>query len=337
MKQSAIILSASHYLPGDSITSQSVEDRVNMASIGFKLPRGLVNRLSGVEFRHFVSHELSSDLAAQAGRSAISKGNLHPGDIDMLIYASASADVGEPATANIVQSKIGCEKAHVFDIKNACNSFINALDIAQAYISTNRAKNVLVTSGELPSQFINWNIKNRKELEVKFAALTLGDGGAACLIQGQDESARGLLPGKFFSDGSKWDLSTVLWGGTLTKGDSSSMFFESKSRQLMSLVVKTLPGLILKLADEIGWERDDIKLVIPHQVTLDIIKQLCHKLGFPLDRVMITLDRVGNTVAASIPMALSLAIEEGRIDRGDKILLIGGAAGFSAAALPIIY
>lgn len=335
----ATIVGVGHYLPETAFTSREVETRVARESEISHLPEGFIERLSGVAQRHYVANgESSSDLAAKAGIKSLANAKLEPSSIDLLIFASASHDVAEPATANIVQEKIGCTNAHVFDVKNACNSFINALDVAHAFIHTGRARRVLIAAGEVLSPFINWQVKDPKDYYLKFAALTLGDGGAACVLAASEERDRGVLRGKFFSNGAQWRLSTILAGGTLMKHDMSRMYFECESTALQALAVKHIPELIAQTLEELGWDFvRDVKLVISHQVSLGVIKAICDVTNYPVERCLVTLNQVGNTAAASIPIALSMASEAGRMQRGDKILLVGGAAGFSAGVIPVIW
>ncbi|MFL5592421.1 MAG: 3-oxoacyl-ACP synthase III family protein [Ktedonobacteraceae bacterium] len=334
----AAITGLGYCLPENSISSREISLRVTAESGDFQIPAGLIERLSGVAQRYHAAQECcSSDLAACAGIRALRNAHVEPAQVDIMIFAAASQDIAEPATANIVQEKIGCSNAHVFDVKNACNSFLNALDIAHAFIATERARRVLITTGEILSPIINWRVKDLKDLYLKLAGFTLGDGGGACVIEAANSSG-GLLPGRFFSEGCQWRLSTVLSGGTFMRDDMSRLYFESDSAALQSVALRYIPGLLLSVVDELGWNlQRDVKLVVPHQVSLRLLQALCKVTKFPLNRCMVTLNRFGNTAAASIPIALSIAVEEGRIGRGDKLLLVGGAAGFSAAVIPIVW
>jgi 3-oxoacyl-[acyl-carrier-protein] synthase-3 len=336
---SAIVTGIGYYLPGNGISSREIEARVTARSNGFQMPAGVIQRLSGVAFRHHVTRDgiASSDMAAKAGTRALGNANADPMSVDVMIFASASHDVAEPATAAIVQEKIGCMAAHVFDVKNACNSFLNALDIAHAFIRTRRASRILVTAGEVLSPFIDWRIQSVEDLRLKLAALTLGDGGGACLIEASTDVKRGIHPGKFYSDGSRWRLSTILSGGTLLKGDMSRIYFECESVKVQSLAVDHVPRLASQVLADLGWNLLDVKLVVPHQVSLGVIQRIAAATSFPLDRIIITLDRVGNTAAASIPIGLGCALDEGRLSKGDRILLVGAAAGFSTAIIPVVW
>ncbi len=334
---SVVIAGVGRYLPEQSVSSTDVAVRVS-AENGFRMPVSLIERLSGVAHRYYSESGCSSDMAALAGKDALTNAHLAPQDMDMVIFAAASDDITEPATANIVQEKLGCTNASVFDVKNACNSFLNALDIAQAFVQTGRARRILVTTGEVLSPSINWHIDDAKDLYLKFAGLTLGDGGGACVVAASDEVGRGILPGRFVSDGSQWRLSTMLSGGTLMRHDTSKMYFESESKKMQALAVNAIPPLLRQVNEELGWDMArDVALVIPHQVSRRVIELISKKTGYPLERCVMTLDKVGNTAAASMPIALSIALEEGRIQPGDKILLVGGAAGFSAGVVPIIW
>jgi len=223
------------------------------------------------------------------------------------------------------------------DIKNACNSFLNGLDFAAAAIATGRARRVLVVAGEVLSPTINWSVDNSGDLRRKLAALTLGDAGAAVLLEATHEADTGLLPGRFVSDGSQWELSTVLSGGNLMGHDSSRFYFECDSAALQSLAIEHIPPLIEKTVSEIGWNLDEIRRIFPHQVSKGVTDALAATIGFPRDQVMFTLGQYGNNAAASIPLALSLASEQGLIKKADKVLLVCGAAGFTAGVMPVIW
>jgi 3-oxoacyl-[acyl-carrier-protein] synthase-3 len=236
-----------------------------------------------------------------------------------------------------VQDKIGCRGATFVDVKNACNSFLNGLDFASALIATGRARKVLVTSGEMLSPTINWSVENIVDLQRKFAAFTLGDAGAAFLLEACDDETRGLLPGTFVSDGRHWRLSTVLFGGTLMGADTSRCYFECDSAELQNLALKSLPELLAAASARFGWTAPDLAYVVPHQVSRGMVTELCAALDYPEERCLVILDRFGNTAAASIPLAVSLAAGRGLIRRSDKLLFICGAAGFTAGALPVVW
>ncbi len=338
MTRRAAFVGIGHVLPERSVTSTELEDRVRMGIDDRLMRAGVIESLSGVrERRHAPEGTTSSDLAAQAALRALDDAGLTPSDIDMLIFAAASHDISEPATANILQVKTGCFNASVVDVKNACNSFVNALDIAASAIETGRATRVLIGTGEVLSIFIDYDIKGVRDLRTKFAGLTLGDAGAAAVLETVESGDRGVYAGKFMSDGTHWELSTILSGGTLMGRDASRSFFECRSTELQDLAVATVPPVIKDALFSVGWTVDDLDLVVPHQVSRSVIERIVDTFAFPIERCMITVDRFGNTAAASIPLALSTAKDEGRLAKGDKVLLVGGAAGWSAGVVPIIW
>lgn len=339
LNTSVVISGIGHYLPERIVTSDEVTERVNAVSNNFTLPPRAIRGATGVQRRHFVSTETSSDLAAAAGKIALADAGAHPDEVDVLIFASGSQDVTEPATANVVQEKLACLDAFVFDVKNACNGFLNALDVAVAKILLGQVERILVTSGEVGSAYIDWNIEGEEELEWKLPGLTLGDAGAAVLLEGQHGPDRGtgLLPGVFRSDGREWRLSTVLSGGTYLTQDFSRPYLECDGRRLHQLAAERVPGTLRAALDGVGWSIDDLALGVPHQTSTHTIREISRQSDFPLDRVAVTVDTVGNTAAASIPLALSMAVDEGRVQSGDKILLVGGAAGFSTCVIPLVW
>jgi 3-oxoacyl-[acyl-carrier-protein] synthase-3 len=333
----AVIAGTGRYLPDAVWSSAMVEARVNEHSGDWRIPDGVIRLATGVVERRYAPDDLaSSDLALRAAARALEAAGAEPVDIDLLIFASASHDVAEPATANIVQAGLGCERAAVMDVKNACNSFLNGLDVAQAFIETGRATRVLVAAGERLSPTIKWDIGSSDALPTRLAALTLGDAGAACVVEASPDTHRGLRRGAFESDGRHWELSTVLGGGSRYGASPEQMYFECRSTKLQQLATERIPTLVHDVLVKLDWELDDVALVVPHQVTTSVIERIVSMLGYPRERCMITLDRFGNTAAASIPVALDLALEQGRASVGDKVLLVGGAAGFSAAVIPLV-
>ena len=321
-------------LPERVVSSDEVERLVCERSDDFSLPQGLVRLVSGVEERRYARDDQnSSDLASAAATDALEMAGIEAPDVDLVIFASASHDLSEPATANLVQVKSGCTRAAVFDVKNACNSFLNAIDVATAMVETGRCSTVLVASGEVLSPTINWNFGGGADLKSRLAALTLGDAGGACVIVDGGEGR--LHPGCFLSDGTHWKLSTIMGGGTLMRHDYSRMFFECDSSRLFEIAATHMPGVVEHALDRVGWTLDDVDLVVPHQVSKSIIDLIVTKMGFPAHRCQVTLDRFGNTGAASIPVALATAVVEGRVRPGNRILLVGGAAGFSAGVVAL--
>ena len=334
----AVVAGAGRYLPERIVQSEWIEDRLGLLK-RFGLPYGFIEKLTGVRERRYASvGETSSDLAARASEIALQRAGVTAPDVDTIIFAAASHDISEPATANLLQQKLGVPNAHVFDVKNACNSFLNALDLADALIRMERARVVLIASGEVLSSTVNWRLETLEQLELGFAALTLGDGAAAVVLATSENpnELRGLRARRFFSDGSAWELATIKFGGTLCPRDLSQSYFESRSAELQQLALKHMPPVIRQALADVGWLPEDVDLVVPHQVSLRIIQKMSRMVDLPLEKCMITLPRYGNTAAASIPIALCEAIESGQVREGSRLLLVGGASGFSAGVLALV-
>jgi 3-oxoacyl-(acyl-carrier-protein) synthase III len=327
-----------HYLPETVITSADIEERVRAASSEVRLPALVLEALSGVRTRRYVDEgQVSSDLAAEAAQRALTMAGRVIGDVDTVIFASASQDIAEPATANVLQEKLGCDRASVFDVKNACNSFLNGLDVAQALIQTDRADCVVVAAGEVLSGTVKFHLEDAAELRRRGAAFTLGDGGGAAVVErAHDDGAGGIFgPAEFESSGRFWRMSTVLGGGSLLWDAPDGRYFECDSRALEEIGVDVVPQVMARVLKRMDWEPEDVDRVVPHQVSARAVRRVADLIGIPFERCELTLPFVGNTAAASIPIALSLAVQEGRTS--DRVLLVGGAAGFSAAAMPLIW
>ncbi len=333
----AVVSGIGHYLPERVVTTDEVVARVNAESGRNVLNGRLIRMFSGVEERRYATEgTTSSELAALAGQRALADAGRSPEDVDLLVFAAVTQDVIEPATSNIVQERLGCWNAAVCDVKNACNSFLNAVDFAAGKIMLGQARRALVTTGEVASIHIGWNIPEGSGNELKLPALTIGDAGGAFLLEAAEDTGRGVRPGLFRSDGREWRLSTILSGGTMMPHDNTHFAMDCDGARLHELAVERVPAAAGEVLERVGWRVEDVTLCVPHQTSVQTIETIRNKIGFRAEQVMITVDRLGNTGAASVPCALGLAREEGRVRSGDKVILIGGAAGFGIALIPLV-
>ncbi|MDD5093023.1 MAG: ketoacyl-ACP synthase III [Dehalococcoidia bacterium] len=334
-KVSSIIAGVGKYLPDNIVTSASIEKRLDLQKNG--IPENFIEAMTGVvERRHVLNGDSSSDLAARASLKAMEQAGVSADEIDVIIFASATHDMCEPATANMLQEKLEAWNAHVFDVKNACNSFVNAIDVMDSFIRTGRCRIGLIAAGEVLSACINWNVKTLEDMKLGLAGLTLGDGGGAMVIKAGDDDGRGIRASHFTSDGSGWPYATVLGGGTCHPRDPSKEYFLSDSLEIAKMTMKNLPGAIRTALQKAGWRSEELDLVVPHQVTIQLIDRISKMAALPRERVVVTVNKYGNTAAASIPIALAEAMEAGRVQRGDKVLLIGGAAGWSGGIIAAV-
>ncbi len=312
------------FLPERIVSSTELENMVNKN--GCIIPGGSIERLFGVKERRYADpHIQVSDLGANAARSIVEK---HGADtIDCMIFASASQDLIEPATANIIQEKLGLH-CPAFDVKNACNSFVNALQIAGSFIQGGIYKKILITSGEKLSNSILFEPSGKEDLLKRLASLSFGDGGSAVMVESAMNGC-GLYFEKFSTIGKHWDLCTIKGGGSMYKFEPGAIYFEGKTAELAQVFIAEGSRFVQSCFSESGWAIADIDHVFTHQVSAKTFEILAAHLGFPVHRMIQAIDLYGNVASVSIPLSLHIAEKKGILKHGDKIAIIGLAAGIS--------
>ncbi len=334
--QRCFILGADYYVPEKEVRSEEIERRAGFQVLG--LPQGFLEEGTGVKSRRYCSaDEHPSTLATVAAQKLLERLGLVREGVDALLFAANTMDETEPITAMRVHEALGLRgDAFVADIRDACNSALKAMIIGTGLIRSGMVSNVLVAVGERLHDGINLNIRSKSELVSRYlAGLTLGDAGAAVLL-----SASGsmrcfeIVHQTWEVDSSKRALARIEAGGTRCLTDAEKIYFVSNSKKLCQIALDKLPKLIGKVGKQLGWDLSSIGF-IPHQVSNGVIKAIARMCGIPIDNVMITLDRFGNTGAATIPMALALALENGFALTFRRLILVGGAAGFSGAVLAL--
>ncbi len=337
MSKTTVIAGVGRYLPERAVTSQEVE-RMVAGGNGSRMPPGMIERVTGIRSRRYSGdHEQASDLAVAAARHAIERSAIDPKQIDTLIFAACSQDIFEPATANIVQDKLGLVGCHAFDVKNACNSVLTAIDLVDSGIRSGKIGTALICTGEKLITGIGFDFESADDLTLGFAGLTLGDAGGALVLTGCDDARRGIRDVHFKSYGNYWDLATIMGGGTMHGINPDHAFFRSRSSELKQLGLELTPAAVTECLAKSGWSISDVEMVCSHQVTLDTIEKTHRSLDLPLDKNVLSLIDHGNTAAASIPLSLSLALDAGRLRTGMKVLLVGVAAGFSVGIITLVW
>jgi acyl-CoA:acyl-CoA alkyltransferase len=311
------------YLPPGEVSSLQVELR-----LGLDKPAGWIQSKTSVRTRRMVEAGTpGSELATRAIQDALSRSSRSLEDIDCIILGSISPDVLEPATANIVQHALGSH-APAFDVKNACNGFLNCLEIADAFIRAGSYSCIAVAAGEAITAGIPWHLVTTLNAYDHLGALTLGDGGgAAIVVPSQDES--GVRSVRFVSDGTYWQAATVLGGGSLYPREPDKHYFLSSPKELYAATNTYLPELLQVVLSQAGWRLEDVDLIVPHQVNMRMLEQFCGLFGRGVEMAAVTLPEYGNTGAASIPIALDHARRTGRLAPGTNVLLAGAGAGFT--------
>jgi 3-oxoacyl-[acyl-carrier-protein] synthase-3 len=319
------------HLPERRMDNAELEQRVSASSDGFVPPAGLVRRLAGVTVRHLMPDDWqASDLAvAAAGKLLAETGTATP-DVDMLIFAAASQDMAEPATAHIVAAKLGLT-CPVLDVKNACNSVLNAVELADALVAAGRYRRILIACGESPSRAIRWRVSGLSQYLSAFAGYTLSDAGAALMLEAgaAGPTEPGVLACAFAADSTAWQVGTLPGGGSAYPRDIERTYFHIDGRGLRRAFEALGPDLPLGMLSRLGLRWEDFAVVAVHQVAVEYLEVLRSRLDIPADRLVPTLPSYGNVASASLPLQLVRAREEGRCGPGDLVALLGLAGGVS--------
>ncbi len=276
-------------------------------------------------------NETNSSLGAQAARQALSMAGRKAKDIDQIIYATCSPDTLLPSTACWLQKKIGAHNAWAMDVNAACSGFIYGLVTAQQFVQTGQSKTVLVVGGEVLSQITNWNDRT--------SCILFGDGAGAAIVENVPTTdKRRILCSHLTSNGSLSDLFHVPAGGSNLEVTPEIYAqglhkMHMNGREIFKVAVRTLTECALKTLEKQSLPIDHLDWLVPHQANLRIIEAVVNRLAFPMERVLINLDRYGNTSAATIPSALDEAVRDGRIKKGQTVLLDAFGAGLTAGAL----
>jgi 3-oxoacyl-[acyl-carrier-protein] synthase-3 len=304
--------------------------QVAEASLPAKMPVGYVPRLTGVEtvYRR-TEDQNTSDFAAMAGRKALERANLEVGDIDLLIFASASQDLIEPATSHIVSALLGANGVPVMDVKNACNSFLNAMQVANALIKIGQYKTVLIVSGEVPSMAIRWSCKDKDQFLRSFAGFTMSDTGAAAVLTASEDDTDGIIAIEFRSDSNRWDVGTLGMGGSRSPRDIETTYFDMDGRKLADAFMSLGPGILTETLEANGYSWNDFKAIGMHQVAAPYIDDICRVLTVPSEKVIKTIADYGNLTSATMAMQIELGMEKGLLSKGDLFAYIGLAGGIS--------
>jgi len=322
------------YLPETTRTTDETERRLREGNPRVRLATGLIARMTGVRSVHVRPEGWdASDLAVAAAQTALAES---PGEVDLLIFASASQDLVEPATSHIVAAKLGLE-APVLDVKNACNSVIDAMRVADAFIRAGVHRRVLIASGEGPSVAVRWSVRDHHEFLRSFSGYTMSDGGAALVLEARDagdpgdeaDAGAGILASRAIAVSRHWAVGTLPGGGTMRPHDPDAGYFDMDGHALQQAFLELGPQPVLDLLAEHGWTWDDFDLVAIHQVALPYLPPVFERLGVPDDRTVVTIADHGNLASVTLPLQLQRARERGMVGPGSRVLLIGLAGGIS--------
>ncbi len=310
------------YVPDRVVTNADLEKIVDTSN------EWIVNR-SGIMERRIAPPEMAtSDFAEIAARQAIAGAGITAEEIDLVIVATNTPDMVFPATACLVQDKIGAKKAGAFDLAAGCSGFMYALIAGSQFVTTGACRNVLVIGAENLSKIINW--KDRK------TCVLFGDGAGAVVLR-QAAPGSGILSQKLWADGSGGQSLKLPAGGSRLPAshetvDNNLHYIHMRGRDIFKFAVRSTGKAAAEVLAAAGLKVSDVDHFIPHQANVRIIEAAAKRLKLPREKVLVNVDRYGNTSTASMPIALAEAVREGRIKKGDCILMVGFGAGLTWAA-----
>jgi 3-oxoacyl-[acyl-carrier-protein] synthase-3 len=317
MSLRSFIVSTGSYLPDKIVTNADLEKMVDTSD------DWIVQR-TGIRQRHVAAdNQPTSDLAIRAARNALESSNLSPADIDGVIVATTTADQSFPSVAVRVQAALGLRPGPAFDVQAVCSGFVYALSVSDAMIKSGVMKRVIVIGAEKMSSLLNW--------EDRTTCVLFGDGAGAVILEGRpDDREGGILSTHLYADGQHKDL-LYTSGGISTTGESGHIVMHGK--EVFKNAVILMADIVQEVLEKNKITPEQIDWLVPHQANLRIITSTAEKLNMDMKKVVVTVDRHGNTSAASIPLALDAAIRDGRIQRGQTLLLeaLGGGLTWAAA------
>lgn len=324
-------------MPERIVSSEEIEERIGFEK--FHIRKGMIKIFTGVMLRRYAGEEQqASDMAAMAAQKAIENAGMRPKDIDVLIYTAITQDFAEPATANVVQHKIGATNAVCFDVKNACNAFLNGMDLGDSIIKAGKGKTVLVTAGEVLSRMVRFDYDDPELIKKRCATFSVGDGGGAFVLSASD-TENGISRIEFKSLGDYW-MHNVIWGGgVMYPRDPDKFCLTGDTNELLRLHFEYTMDFYKNSMEKSGWPTHEIKLVIPSQITKYLAIKTIEKLEISADKLVDILTEFGNIGAASIPVAMCLAVDEGLMQQGqkNKLMLFGAASGLSLGCICVEY
>ncbi len=313
----ARITGVGSFLPGQPVSNNDLIQR------GVDTNDEWVVSRTGIKARHLADPGCtSSDLAFEASRRALAAAAIDAGEIDLIIVATSTPDFIFPSTACLLQSKLGNQGAMAFDVQAVCSGFVYALTIAEKFIRSGSHKKALVIGAEVFSRILDW--------EDRATCVLFGDGAGAVVLEASDKP--GILASAAHADGSYNGILSV--PGNICNGKvTGDPFLRMDGQSVFKFAVRVLSEIANECCAVAGVASSEVDWLVPHQANIRIIESTGKKLGLGMDKIIVTVDIHGNTSAASIPLALDVAVRDGRIQRGQKVLLEGVGGGFTWGAV----
>lgn len=294
-----------------------------LAQRGIQTSDAWIVERTGIRQRHIAARGVtSSELGVQAARRALADAGIEAADLDLIVVATSTPDFVFPSTACLIQAQLGASRAAAFDVQAVCTGFIYALTTADSFVRAGRARTALVIGAEVFSRILDWNDRS--------TCVLFGDGAGAVVLQASPEP--GVMAAKLHADGSQTKI--LCAAGNVAYGEvTGDPFLRMEGQAVFKQAVTVLERVAHEVVDEAGVPLPDVDWLIPHQANVRILNATAKRLGIPLERVISTVDLHANTSAASVPLALDVARRDGRVKRGDLVMLQGVGGGFTWGAV----
>lgn len=313
------IIGTGHYVPEREVPNAYFEEHVDTSD-------EWIRQRTGIQSRRFVAEgEFTSDMCVAAAREALEAAGVEAEELDLIVVGTVSPDQYLPAVAPLVQDALGAKNAAAFDVMAACTGFITALSTGETFLAAGRGKKALVLGAETLSRFL--------DLQDRTSCILFGDGAGAAVLERTAPGAPGeILRTILGADGSGYEFIQMTGGGARRPSSHDTVearehFIRVKGREVYRFAVSTMERMVRELLE--GHDPDEFGLLVPHQVNQRIIDAATEKLGIPAEKVMVNIQKYGNTSAASVPIALDEAAREGRLERGKLVVMVAFGAGLN--------
>ena len=318
-----VILGSGSELPTKVMTNTDFEKLIDTSDEWITTRTGIKER------RILEEGKGSADMAYHASVKALQAAGLEANDLDAIIVGTCTPDYPMPSSACVLEDMLGARKVFSFDVNAACSGFLNALAVTDSFVQTGKIRNALVVGSDVLSRVINWHDRT--------TCVLFGDGAGAIVVGASSDSNRGILSTRLRTDGSYAKTLYVPAGGSLKPAsietiENKQHTITMNGKEVFKIAVRAMEEISREVLEEANVSIDEVSLVIPHQANRRIINALAERLKVPLEKVMVNVDKYGNTSAASVPVALDEAWRQGRIAAGDTVLLNSFGAGFSWGA-----
>jgi|TARA_B100000959_G_scaffold204059_2_gene213768 3-oxoacyl-[acyl-carrier-protein] synthase-3 len=317
----ARITGSGSYLPEKILTNRELEGLLDTTE-------DWIYTRSGIRERHIAAeNEFTCDLAEKAARAALERAGRTPAEVDLVVVATTTPDQVFPSTACLLQNRLGIQGCPAFDVQAVCAGFIYALDVVYRYIRTGGSKCALVVGAETFSRILNW--------EDRSTCVLFGDGAGAMIVE--EATQPGILSSHLHADGSFKDLLCVPIGVSTAHQEmlAGKAYTEMQGKEVFRWAVTALGDAVIEVLEANGVDRGEIDWLVPHQANIRIIQAIARRLDLSMDNVVVTIDRHGNTSAASVPLAFDEAVRDGRIKPGQKIIFEAFGGGFTWGSMLI--